>query len=156
MHTILKSIFFTAAVLAAPATDAAAGDLPGYERLAIAADHRVGALDAAIWYPAEQTGYRAVIGDSPVFHGTFAMQGTAAVEGRYPLLLISHGSGGNIQSLGWLTGPLAVRQLQSRSAGGGSTTFDIVAAPIRRGPAAPARSPGRTGRRPSPRSPRAA
>lgn len=109
MNTILKSIFLTAAALAAPATDAPAADLPGYERLAITAEHRVGALDAAIWYPAEQTGYRAVIGDSPVFQGTYAMQGTAARKGRYPLLLVSHGSGGNIQSLGWLAGPLAVR-----------------------------------------------
>lgn len=86
-----------------------AADLPGYERFPVSADHRSRDLDAAIWYPAEQDGYQAVIGDNAVFYGTRAFQGTAVRKGLYPLIVISHGSGGNIQNLGWLAGALALK-----------------------------------------------
>ena len=108
MRPGLKTFFAVAGLITVSFT-ARAADLPGYDRLQISADHRPRNLDAAIWYPAEQDGYRTVIGDNAVFYGTKAYQGTAVKKGLYPLVFISHGSGGNIQNLGWLAGALALK-----------------------------------------------
>lgn len=107
MRPGLKALFAIAGSITGSLA-AQAADLPGYERLEVSADHRSRDLDAAIWYPAEQDGYRTLIGDNAVFHGTRAYQGTAVRRGLYPLIFISHGSGGNIQNLGWLAGGLAL------------------------------------------------
>lgn len=105
-----------AALLAALASTAASADapnapepLPGYDRLTVAAAHRPGPLAASIWHPAGSRTYRGLVGDNPVFHGTPALIGAAVAEGRFPLVLLSHGSGGNMDGLGWLASALARR-----------------------------------------------
>ena len=50
--------------------------------------------------------YRAPVGDGPIFDPTFAFIGAAVSEGKHPLVLLSHGSGGDPDSLGWLTSGL--------------------------------------------------
>lgn len=86
---------------------ARAAELPGYERLTIEAPHRARLMDGAIWYPSGTISYKTLIGDNPVFVGTSALMGPAIKSGTYPLIVISHGSGGNIDGLGWLAGALA-------------------------------------------------
>ena len=95
------------ALLALPGAGPAAADmLPGYDRFDLAADHRARPVAASIWYPAAHPTYRAAVGDGPVFDPTFAFVGPAVAAGRHPLVLLSHGSGGNADSLGWLTSGL--------------------------------------------------
>jgi len=88
---------------------AAADSLPGYDRFDLIADHRARLVAASIWYPAANATYRASVGDGPIFDPTFAFIGPAVAEGRHPLVLLSHGSGGNADSLGWLSGGLVAQ-----------------------------------------------
>ncbi|MEM9228681.1 MAG: hypothetical protein AAGB10_03665 [Pseudomonadota bacterium] len=91
------------------AVPAAADMLPGYDRFDLMADHRARPVAASIWYPAENPTYRAPVGDGPIFDPTFAFIGPAVAEGEHPLVLLSHGSGGNSDSLGWLTSGLVAQ-----------------------------------------------
>lgn len=91
------------------AAPAAADMLPGYDRFDLRADHRARPVAASIWYPAANPTYRAPVGDGPIFDPTFAFIGPAVAEGEHPLVLLSHGSGGNSDSLGWLTSGLVAQ-----------------------------------------------
>jgi predicted dienelactone hydrolase len=84
------------------ATTAGADPLPGFDRLTVDAPHRPRPLQAAIWYPAGSTTYTAAVGANPLFTGTMVQLGTAVAPGPHPLVVLVHGSGGNIENLGWL------------------------------------------------------
>ncbi|MGH1538998.1 MAG: alpha/beta hydrolase family protein [Arenicella sp.] len=103
--TILLSI----AAIVANINMAFALELPGYDRIQVEAQHRVRAMEAAIWYPADRKGYKSLVGDSLVFKGTEVYQGPAVKAGSYPLVILSHGSGSNVDNMGWLAGSLAVK-----------------------------------------------
>lgn len=95
------------AMLALPHAGTVAADmLPGYDRFDLKTDHRARPVAASIWYPAANPTYRAPIGDGPIFDPIFAFIGPAIAKGEHPLVLLSHGSGGNADSLGWLTSGL--------------------------------------------------
>ncbi|ABG33332.1 hypothetical protein CEP88_08670 [Roseobacter denitrificans] len=88
---------------------AAADMLPGYDRFDLFAAHRATPVAASIWYPAANPTYRAPVGDGPIFEPSFAFIGPAVAQGQHPLVLLSHGSGGNAQTLGWLASGLVDR-----------------------------------------------
>lgn len=88
---------------------AAAAPIAGYDRFEITAPNRSGPVAASIWYPVGTPTYRGLIGDNAVFEGTSAYVGAAMQEGRHPLVLLSHGSGGNMDGLGWLSSRLALK-----------------------------------------------
>lgn len=88
---------------------AAADPLPGYDRFTVTAPHRAEPVAASVWYPAGRQTYAGLIGDNAAFVGTRASVGAAVAEGSFPLLLLSHGSGGNMDSLSWLSSRLALR-----------------------------------------------
>lgn len=102
----MKRLALLAMLALSHAGPAAADMLPGYDRFDLTADHRARPIAASIWYPALNPTYRAPVGDGPIFDPTFAFIGPAIAEGEYPLVLLSHGSGGNADSLGWLTSGL--------------------------------------------------
>ncbi|NVK35270.1 MAG: hypothetical protein HWE23_12365 [Rhodobacteraceae bacterium] len=104
LRTLLSSILLTAAAHAS-----AAEDLAGYDRLDVHAAHRASPVAASIWYPLGSKTYRAKIGDNMLFEGTLAYVGAGVKEGKYPLILLSHGSGGNMDGLGWLSSQLALK-----------------------------------------------
>jgi len=91
------------------ASAAAADPIAGYDRLEIVAPHRAALVAASVWYPVGTPTYRGLIGDNAVFEGTPAYVGAALAEGEFPLLLLSHGSGGNMDNLSWLSSRLALR-----------------------------------------------
>jgi predicted dienelactone hydrolase len=84
-------------------------DLPGYEKLVVTAAHRSKPIDASIWYPAERKTYKTVIGENPIFYGKPAYVGAALAKGTYPLVILSHGSGGKVDGMAWLASALAQR-----------------------------------------------
>lgn len=95
------------AMLALLQPNTAAADMaPGYDRFDLTANHRARPVAASIWYPAANPTYRAPVGDGPIFDPTFAFIGPAIAEGEHPLILLSHGSGGSADTLGWLTSGL--------------------------------------------------
>ena len=83
--------------------------LPGFDHVMVDAPHRARPLEAAVWYPAGGESYTVPLGANPVFTGTRVSFAPKLAQGTYPLIVISHGSGGNINGLGWLAGPLAAR-----------------------------------------------
>ncbi|MFT7057686.1 MAG: putative dienelactone hydrolase [Pseudorhodobacter sp.] len=105
-HMTRFAISLCASLLASTAT---AQDLPGFDHLTVTAAHRGAAMQASIWYPAGSTTYRALVGDNPVFEGTLAMVGAALKPGHYPLVILSHGSGGNVDNISWLASALAAK-----------------------------------------------
>jgi predicted dienelactone hydrolase len=98
------------AVVASLFANAALADgLPGYDRLDVQSHHRAYPIAASVWYPMGSTTYVSRVGDNPIFKGTPVMLGAGVADGAYPLVLFSHGSGGNMDSIGWLSGALAKR-----------------------------------------------
>ncbi len=70
-------------------------------------------LDVAIWYPTAQTGTPETVGDNPVFVGTLALRNAQPATGKHPLLLLSHGYGGNWRNLNWLAQRMAAQGISS-------------------------------------------
>jgi predicted dienelactone hydrolase len=105
----MKPTLLIAAALAGYVSAAAADPIAGYDRLEVRAPHRATLVAASIWYPPGAVTYRAPIGDDALFEGTPAYMGPAVAKGRFPLILLSHGSGGNMDKLSWLSSALALR-----------------------------------------------
>jgi predicted dienelactone hydrolase len=83
--------------------------LPGYDRFDVDARHRSRPVEASVWYPAAAETYRVPIGRGPIFETVEAWMGAAVADGPHPLVLVSHGSGGNADALGWLSSALVER-----------------------------------------------
>lgn len=103
----LLHLIFLTLILAASTTWAQ--DSPGIQQLQLPAAHRGSPLQVVIWYPAQAGGPAQMVGANPLFYGSPARWDAAPAPGRYPLLLLSHGSGGNAIGLGWIAGQLAQR-----------------------------------------------
>jgi predicted dienelactone hydrolase len=88
------------------ATTAEASEV-GFKTMRVAAEHRPSGIETMVWYPAGKGGAEDKIGDNPLFVGVPAMRDAAIPDGRFPLVVISHGSGGNAANLSWLADALA-------------------------------------------------
>lgn len=86
---------------------AAAGERVGVRFLTIAGHEPGRRLDTLVLYPAAAPGTPTELGDNGVFAGTEADRDAPAEPGRHPLVVVSHGSGGNAAGLSWLTAHLA-------------------------------------------------
>lgn len=84
-----------------------AADLAGYDKFTFEAPHRAEKIAASIWYPAGRKTYQGLVGDNAIFKGSRAYIGAAIAYGNYPLLVLSHGSGGNMDTISWLSSGLA-------------------------------------------------
>lgn len=60
-----------------------------------------------IWYPARPGGKAVTVGGNGVFYGTPAGRNAPRRDGTFPLVLISHGAGGNAGQFGWIASKLA-------------------------------------------------
>ena len=79
----------------------------GVRTVGAAASHRDGPLDVTLWYPAEPGGTVELVGDNGVFAGAPARRDAPIAAGRHPLVLLSHGGGGNARQFGWIANRLA-------------------------------------------------
>lgn len=66
-------------------------------------------LDIAVWYPTAETGIPEQVGDNIVFYGIAALRDAKPEAGIHPLLLLSHGYGGNWRNLNWLASAMAAQ-----------------------------------------------
>ncbi|MFQ1702106.1 alpha/beta hydrolase family protein [Loktanella agnita] len=64
-------------------------------------------VDFTIWYPASPGGRAVTVGGNGVFYGTPAGRGAPHQAGRFPVVIISHGAGGNAGQFGWIAAQLA-------------------------------------------------
>ncbi|GIT89749.1 dienelactone hydrolase [Jannaschia pagri] len=103
----MRSLIALAAAAVSVLPLASAAEPVGYDRIDLAAAHRAWPVQASVWYPVGSRTYRGLVGDNPVFRGTPVYVGAGIAEGRRPLVLFSHGSGGNMDGMGWLLSGLA-------------------------------------------------
>ena len=64
-------------------------------------------VDFHIWYPSIGGGRTVTVGGNGVFYGTEAGRGAAHSGESYPMIVISHGAGGNAGQFGWIASALA-------------------------------------------------
>ncbi len=95
-------LFSTSLVQAEPSEPKA-----GVVNFTFDAPHRDRLVQASIWYPAESGGYRDWIGDNPVFRGVLGWRDAKPEMKKHPLIVFSHGSGGNPANIGWIASRLA-------------------------------------------------
>ncbi len=86
---------------------AAAAEPAGFRSVTIPAEHRGREMSGALWYPSAGGGQATSYGENGVFFGTAVLEGARMAEGPLPVILASHGLGGNIGVLSWLTAGLA-------------------------------------------------
>lgn len=112
MPRILKLIALLAAVagsawaafeLTRPAYDGQSGIAYGTAPAPLRRD----GIDFHIWYPANPGGKAVTVGGNGVFQGTPAGRAAPPAGGAYPVILISHGAGGNAGQFGWIASALA-------------------------------------------------
>lgn len=78
----------------------------GYKTDQIEAAHRETPLDLFIWYPS-QTEATLDLGKNAVFTGITISPDAPQSKGKHPLIVLSHGSGGNAINIGWIAAHLA-------------------------------------------------
>jgi predicted dienelactone hydrolase len=70
------------------------------------AAHREMPVQALVWYPAKRGQFSETIGANVVFQGVDAFRNVRPEQGKHPLVILSHGAGGNAANLGWLSAKL--------------------------------------------------
>jgi predicted dienelactone hydrolase len=98
--------FILATALAVFSSLAYAEDMTGLTLMPVTATHHAKPIETAVWYPGSG-GKSVSFGENPVFQGVAVQEGAEVTQGRYPIVLLSHGLGGNYRTLGWLGAGLA-------------------------------------------------
>jgi predicted dienelactone hydrolase len=68
----------------------------------IEAPHHGRAMETAVFYPGEG-GTDSIMGENGVFYGINVRDDAVPIEGKHPVVLLSHGWGGNFKRMGWLS-----------------------------------------------------
>lgn len=103
---MLKFSFLTAAMWLSIATLAHSAETVGFRQIEL--DKGVArSLPIAIWYPTDDPSKTSTVGENSVFYGTPAVKEAAPTPGSHPLVVLSHGYGGNWRNLNWLASDLA-------------------------------------------------
>jgi predicted dienelactone hydrolase len=98
--------FLLALALLIPVTPASADT--GLQLYSITAPHHDRDIEVAVLYPSEG-GTSRPFGENPVFYGVPVHDYAKAAPGKYPIILMSHGWGGNFARMGWLSAGLAAK-----------------------------------------------
>ena len=99
---------FTCVAATLITTAAYGADEPGFTTVSIDAPHHGRSIEGAVWYPAEADGNLMQFGENGVFKGAAVQRDATITSGKYPVILLSHGLGGNLRALGgWLGAALA-------------------------------------------------
>jgi predicted dienelactone hydrolase len=106
---IAAALLAAAALTQPAAAEPATAEPAGMRSFAIEMPHHGRAAQAALWYPPAPGGEAGVFAGNQVFRGVPVMQDAPLAEGRRPLVLLSHGLGGGVQSVSWLGAGLAGR-----------------------------------------------
>lgn len=105
---MIRNILTTSAAIAVIST-AAQADPAGLRLFDIDMPHHEAPALAALWYPAAGDGAETVFAGNTVFEGVAAREDAPLAEGTYPVVVLSHGMGGGIESTAWLASALAER-----------------------------------------------
>ncbi len=81
----------------------------GYFTSQAQATHRSNPLEVHIWYPNAPDGTPKELGKNPVFVGVPVQTNASPLPGPHPVVVLSHGSGGNAVNIAWIAAHLADR-----------------------------------------------
>lgn len=79
----------------------------GFQATTLPDTHNNRPLELVVWYPAATNATPELIADSVVFIGAPAVPNAPPTTGEHPLVVLSHGYGGNWGKLAWLASALA-------------------------------------------------
>lgn len=99
---------FLLALLATSVTSAFAAQV-GVRSLQYLAPERGEMLDVVLWYPTTDTGQEISFGENGLFYGAPAQFDARLPATPQPLVVISHGGGGNAAQYGWIANALVAR-----------------------------------------------
>ena len=102
-----KTKIIAATAFALSCISTVAQSAPGYQTSMLEVKHREQPLALHIWYPAKVSGGKTMLGKNVVFTGIEIQRGAAPNKIKAPLILLSHGSGGNAVNIGWIATRLA-------------------------------------------------
>jgi predicted dienelactone hydrolase len=118
-------VLYSAVLLFAGFTSLAHADAVGVRDFTVPQSENGRALNAVVWYPAEDKGKVEIVGENPAFLGIPAIRNALPDEAAHPLVVLSHGYGGSWRNLSWLAGELAVKgYVVAATDHPGTTTFD--------------------------------
>lgn len=102
----------------------------GFRKMAVPETAQNRALEVAVWYPTDDSRQNAtLIGDNPAFVGVSARVDAPPQPGRHPLVVLSHGYGGNWTNEQWLAADLAAHGYVVAAANHPGTTSRDLAPP---------------------------
>lgn len=85
----------------------APGMLAGFHETTLLVAHRDQALPVFVWYPSDAAQSAELINQNALFYGFHTMRDAPARVTPSPVIVLSHGSGGNAPGLGWIASQLA-------------------------------------------------
>ncbi|RBH59247.1 MULTISPECIES: alpha/beta fold hydrolase [Pseudomonas] len=103
MKTLCAALLLMVMTATAQAKDAQVG----FQETVIPDTDHGRPLNLVVWYPTTAVGETQLIGDNPAFIGVQALPNAAPATGEHPLVVISHGYGGNWINQTWLASALA-------------------------------------------------
>lgn len=80
---------------------------PGYHVTEMTVPGRDGPVKLHLWYPTASDVAPVLVGQNGLFYGEQVRPDAPPLSGPLPVVVLSHGSGGNAERLGWLAGYLA-------------------------------------------------
>ncbi|AZC30604.1 alpha/beta fold hydrolase [Pseudomonas chlororaphis] len=99
---------FGALFLICLTANALADDNPvGFRSSTLQDTHNDRSLEMVVWYPSATTATTQLISDNVAFFGAAAVRDTPPAAGEHPLVVLSHGFGGNWSNQTWLASALA-------------------------------------------------
>ncbi|WP_293447630.1 hypothetical protein, partial [Planktotalea sp.] len=96
------ALFFGTAWALSTETRAIPETQVGFMTMPLDVDHRDTALDLHIWYPTDATGDADLIAQNALMYGFHAHRDATPRAGTFPLVVLSHGSGGRMTQMAWL------------------------------------------------------
>lgn len=103
----MKHLVFALAFIM-PVNAAIAADAVGLTTLSIPAAHHGRDIKMGVMFPGEG-GTETVLGENPVFFGTTVHENAKPSPGKHPVILLSHGWGGNYVRMSWLGAGLTAK-----------------------------------------------
>lgn len=97
----------SAAIALSLSAGIALADPAGFSTLTFDAPHHGRDINGSIWYPTSAEGPGEIVAENAVFVGVEALKDSPVQEGTHPVVLLSHGLGGEVRSIAWLASDLA-------------------------------------------------